>query len=146
MRGPSTGPTITAGLVAGFLAVTSLVLPWFDLLGRERSSIDILRSASALDVLEGSVKVVVIGGWLLAPISVSAAMLLAASGRHRISAMLLLPVGAITILIVGASFFVDEVELAWGAFIGLLSALTASILAIMVLTRPRPTNAPGGST
>ena len=146
VRRLSTGPLITGGLVAGFLTVISLVLPWFDILGRERSSIDILRSASVLDVIEGGLKVVVISGWLLAPVVVSAAMLLAASGRHRTAALLLLPVGLITVLVVGAGFIVDEVGLAWGAFVGLLSALPASILAMMVLASPRPATPTGGST
>ena len=86
----SSGPLITGGLIAGFLTVVTLVLPWFEILGRQRSSIDILRSASVLDVIEGPVKVAVIAGWLLAPVFVSGAMLLAASGRHRIAALLLL--------------------------------------------------------
>lgn len=146
MKRFSTGPLITGGLVAGFFTVLSLVLPWFDILGRERSSIDILRSASVLDVIEGSLKVAVIFGWLLAPITVSAAMFLAASGRHRMAAVLLLPVGAMTMLVVGASLVVDEIGLAWGAFVGLGSALAAFILAVMVLLSPRPSIAPGGST
>ena len=131
------GPLITGGLIAGFLTVTTLVLPWFDILGRQRSSIDILRSASVLDVIEGPVKVAVIAGWLLAPILVSAAMLLAASGRHRIAAALLLPVGIVTMLIVGAGFVRDEVDLAWGAFVGLTTAAVASALAVLVLVAPK---------
>ena len=141
MKTLSTGPLIAAGLVAGFFTVISLVLPWFDILGRNRSSIDIVRSASVLDVIEGAVKVLVIAGWLLAPVLVSAAMFLAASGRHRIAAFLLLPVGLVTVLVVGAGLVVDEVGLAWGAFVGLISAIAASILAIMVLVSPRPTHA-----
>ena len=131
------GPLITGGLIAGFLTVTTLVLPWFDILGRQRSSIDILRSASVLDVIEGPVKVAVIAGWLLAPILVSAAMLLAASGRHRIAAALLLPVGIVTMLIVSAGFVRDEVDLAWGAFVGLTTAAVASALAVLVLVAPK---------
>lgn len=98
-----------------------------------------------LDVIEGGLKVVVIFGWLLAPIVVSAAMFFGASGRHRIAAILLLPVGIVTVLVVGAGLFVDEIGLAWGAVVGLVSALAASILATMVLASPRPVNAPGGS-
>lgn len=145
MRNLPTGPLIAAGLVAGFFTVVSLVLPWFDILGRDRSSIDILRSASVLDVIEGAVLVVVIAGWLLAPILVSAAMLFAAAGRHRISALLLLPVGLVTVLVVGAGAVIYEVGLAWGAFVGALSAIVASILAIMVLVGVRQTSSRAGS-
>ncbi len=135
----SSGPLITLALISGFLTVVSLVLPWFDVLGRQRSSIDIVRSAGVLDVIEGAVKVLVILGWFLAPILVSGAMLLAAAGRHRTAAILLLPVGLVTVGVVGIGAFVDELELVWGAFIGLAAALVASILAIMVLVTPRPT-------
>ena len=89
-----------------------------------------------LDVIEGAVKVVVFAGWLLAPVLVSVAMFLAASGRHRSSAVLLLPVGLVTVIVVGAGFVVDEVGLAWGAYVGLVSAIAATILAIMVLVTP----------
>ena len=134
---PSSGPLIAAALVAGFINVASLVLPWFDIVGRPRSSIDILRSASALDVIEGSLKIVVVGAWLLAPILVAGAMLLGAAGRHKLAAALLLPVGLFTLFAVGAGLFIDEVGVVWGALLGLVSALLASILAIMVLMTPR---------
>ena len=129
------GPLIAVALAAGFVTVVSLVLPWFDILGAQRSSIDILRSASALDVIEGSLAVVVIGGWLLAPVLVSIAMFVAASGRHSIAALLLLPVGLATIVVVGAGLFVDEIGLVWGAFVGLIAALVASGLALVVLSQ-----------
>ena len=137
MRRLSSGPLITGALIAGFLTVTTLVLPWFGILGRQRSSIDILRSASVLDVIEGPIKIAVIAGWLLAPILVSSAMLFAASGRRRIAASMLLPVGIVTVLIVGAGSVIDEVDLVWGAFVGLVAAAVASALAILVLLAPR---------
>ena len=134
---PSSGQLIAGALAAGFINVASLVLPWFDIVGRPRSSIDILRSASALDVIEGGLKIIVVGAWLLAPILVAGAMLLGAAGRHKIAAALLLPVGFFTLFAVGAGLFIDEIGVVWGAFLGLVSALLASILAIMVLMSPR---------
>ncbi len=113
------------------------MLPWFTIAGKSRSSVDLLSSASALDVIEGGVKVAVIGGWLLAPVLVAAAMLLAASGRHRLAAGLLVPVVASTLLVVAIGFAVDAVDLAWGALIGAVFALLASACAIMVLVTPR---------
>lgn len=140
MRRLTSGQRIAGGLVAGFITVLTLVLPWFDVLGRQRSSIDIIRSASILDVIEGWVRVLVIIGWLLAPILVSIAMFVAAAGKHRTSAILLLPVGLTTVLIVGAGLVISEVDLAWGAFVGLLSAICTSILAIMVISNRPPRN------
>ncbi len=133
----SSGPLVAGALAAGFINVASLVLPWFDVVGRPRSSIDILRSASALDVLEGVLKFIVVGAWLLAPLLVAGAMLLGASGRHKLAAVLLLPVGISTMFAVGAGVFIDEIGVVWGAFLGLVSALCASILAIMVLMSSR---------
>ena len=106
-----TGPRIAAALGAGFLAVVSLVLPWFDILGRQRSSIDIVRSASALDVLEGGALVAVLAGWLLAPILVSIALFAGAAGRHRLAAGLLTPVGvALLAQHVGSHLRADQDE------------------------------------
>lgn len=116
---------------------TSLVLPWFTISGRSRSSADLLSSASALDVIDGGVKVVVIGGWLLAPVLVATAMLFAAAGRHRLAAVLLSPVVVLTLLVAGIGLVVDAVDLAWGAFFGAVFALVASVCAIMVLVTPR---------
>ncbi len=140
MRRLGSGPLISTALVAGFLTTISLVLPWFTIAGRSRSSADLLSSASALDVIEGGVKVAVIGGWLLAPLLVAAAMLLAASGRHRLAAALLAPVVLLTLLVAGIGVAVDAVDLAWGALFGVVFALLASACAIMVLVIPR-TNA-----
>ena len=133
MVGLRRGPLVATALVAGFLTVLSLLLPWFDVLGRERSSIDILKSASVLDVIEGPVKALVLGGWLLAPVLVSVAMFAAASGRHRAAVVLLLPVGVATITVVVAGGLVDEVDLVWGAFVGLGLAVVVSLLTVLVL-------------
>jgi hypothetical protein len=134
---PRSGHLITAALGAGFLTVVSLVLPWFDLLGKKRSSIDILRSASALDVIDGFVKVVVLAGWLLAPVLVAMAMPIAASGRHRAAAALLVPVGVGVLAAALFGALVDDIDLVWGAIFGAVFAATASVFAIMVLVAPR---------
>ena len=131
------GHLITVALTAGFLAVISLVLPWFDLLGKQRSSIDILSSASALDVIDGFVKVVVLAGWLLAPLLVAIAMPLAASGRHRAAAALLVPVGIVVFAAALFGALVDDIDIVWGAIFGAVFAATASVFAIMVFVASR---------
>lgn len=128
-----TGPLISVALGAGFLATVSLVLPWFTIAGQSRSSIDLLSSASALDVIEGGAKVAVIGCWLLAPVLVAAAMLVAASGRHRASALFLAPVVIATFFVAFVGLLVDDIRLAWGALAGLVFAVLASVCAIMVV-------------
>ncbi len=129
----SSGPLISGGLVAGFGAVVSLVLPWFDVVGRKRSSIDILRSASALDVIDGWLRLAVIAAWLLLPVVLTGAIFLGAAGRHKVAAGTLLPIGLVTLLVAVIGLIVDEVSLAWGAVFGTMCALCASALAMMVL-------------
>jgi hypothetical protein len=131
------GHLITVALSAGFLTVISLVLPWFDLLGKQRSSIDILSSASALDVIDGFLKVVVVAGWLLAPVLVAIAMPLAASGRHRAAAALLVPVGIVVFAAALFGALVDDIDIVWGAIFGAVCAAMASVFAIMVFVAHR---------
>jgi len=131
------GPLVALALGAGFLATISLVLPWFTIAGRSRSSIDLVSSASALEVIEGPVKVAVIVCWLCAPLLVALAMLVAASGRHRAGALLLSPVTGILLLVVIIGTVVDDIRLAWGATFGLVFAAAASTCAIMVLVTSR---------
>lgn len=137
----SSGPLVAAALGAGFLAVVSLVLPWFVLLGKARSSIDLLGSASALDVLEGWVKVVVFAGWFLAPVLVSVAMFLAAGGRHKAAAILLLPIGLLLLGVFVVGVLVDEIGIAWGSIFGGVFAALATVFAMMVLMTSRSTDA-----
>ena len=127
------GPLIAAALGAGFLTAVSLVLPWFTIGARSRSSVELLSSASALEVIEGTMKIAVIGGWLLVPIMVAVAMLVAASGRHRMAAILLAPVVLVTLLASVIGGFVDVIDLAWGAVFGSVFAVATSACAIMVL-------------
>lgn len=131
------GPLVALALGAGFLATISLVLPWFTIAGRSRSSIDLVSSASALEVIDGPAKVAVVACWLCAPLLVALAMLVAASGRHRAGALLLSPVTGILLLVVIIGVLVDDIRLAWGATFGLVFAAAASTCAIMVLVTSR---------
>lgn len=128
----------------------SLVLPWFVLLGKARSSIDLLGSASALDVLEGWVKVLVFAGWFLAPILVSIAMFAAAAGRHRTAAALLLPIGLLLLGVFILGIVVDDIGIAWGSIFGGVFAALATVFAMMVLMTSRSakeeTSVPGTLT
>lgn len=90
-------------------------------------------------MIDGWVKVAVIGGWLLAPVIVAAAMLVAASGRHRLGALLLVPVALVTLAVVLIGAVDDRIELAWGAGVGGAFAALASACAIMVVVTVRDT-------
>lgn len=126
---------LVGSLVAGFLAAVTLVLPWIRLGGRTRSSIELIGSLGALDVIEGSVKVAVIIGWFVVPVLVGTAMLTAAAGKLRLSASLLIPLGPILAGTVLFVLFVESDVLAWGAYLTALFALVATGSAIMVIVR-----------
>lgn len=127
-----------AGAVgASFLATCTLVLPWFDVAGRARSSIDLIASAGALDVIEGGTRVAVVALWLTLPMLSAIALFLFALGRYRGAASLALVVGGVVVAILALGFIVDEVGLAWGAWLGAVSGVIAAGCAIMVLASAR---------
>ncbi len=113
----------------------SLVLPWFDISGRSRSSIDLISSASALDVIDGTVRVVVIGMWLLVPVSVAAALLAFAAQRLRVAMALLIVTSLAVLAVLGIAFALGEIGLAWGAWLAAACAVGALGCAMMVLSK-----------
>lgn len=133
MTRTGTGRLISLALMAGFIAAVALAFPWFRVGGRSRSSVEFLASASALEVIEGATKVVVIGGWLLVPVLVAVAMLVAAAGRHRLAAALVLPLSVVLVAVLAIGAVVDGVEVLWGAVLSAVFASFASGCAIMVL-------------
>jgi hypothetical protein len=128
---------LVVAIVAGFAAAVTLVLPWIRIGSRARSSIDLIGSLGALDVIEGATKFAVVLAWLLTPVLVAAAMLVGASGRYRLSAALLAPLGLLLGGIVLLVFFVAGDTLAWGAYLTAVCAIAASVFALLVLVRLR---------
>lgn len=123
-----------AALASGFLAAVTLVLPWVNISGRSRSTIDLISSASALDVLDGSWKALVISGWLLFPVVVAVAIIVAASGRLKTAAWLMLPMEMLlAVMVVALRLLLGEGTIAWGAWLTGVFAAMATGSAIMVL-------------
>ena len=124
-------PFVTLGL--GIVSTICLVLPWVRVGTRDRSSIDLIGSAGALDIIEGATKAIVILLWFLLPLLVAAAMLALAAGRTRLLAWLLLPLGPILGAIVVLLLVVAGDVVVWGAWLSAAFAVGASASAIMVL-------------
>ena len=117
----------------GIVSTVCLVLPWVRVGTRDRSSIDLIGSAGALDIIEGATKAIVILLWFLLPLLVAAAMLALAAGRTRLLAWLLLPLGPILGAIVVLLLVVAGDVVVWGAWLSAAFAVGASASAIMVL-------------
>lgn len=126
-----------AALALGVLSTLCLVLPWVRLGSRDRSSIDLIGSAGALDVIEGATKAIVVVLWFLLPVLVAAAMLALAAGRHRLLALLLVPLGPLIGLVVLVLLRVAGGVVVWGAWLSAAFAVGASASAIMVLVGTR---------
>ncbi len=63
-------------------------------------------------------------------------MFLAAAGRHRLAAGLLVPIGLVMVIVFIAGIAVDEIGIAWGAIFGVVFAGLSTVFAIMVLATP----------
>lgn len=128
---------------AGAATALSLVLPWVRVGGRSRSSIDLIGSAGALDVIEGGVRVAVVATWFLVPALVSVAMLAAAADRPRAAALSLLPLGPGLLAVVAAAALSARSVLVWGAYLTAVAAVVTTVLAVVVLRRLRAESTSG---
>jgi hypothetical protein len=122
-------------LVPALAAVLSLLAPWFYSGARPRSSIDLLASAGALDLVEGPVRLGVVLVWLLVPLLVAAAILAAAARRFRLSAALVVPVGIIAVPAASLLLVSLGDAAGWGAWASAGFGLLSTVLAIGVLVR-----------
>ena len=128
---------MAAAVGAGFLTACTLVLPWFQISGRARSSIDLISTAGALDVIDGGLRLFVVGMWLLLPVLVSAALILYAAQRTMASAILIGLVGAVVLIVLALGLVIDGVALAWGALVAAVCAVAAVSCAMMGLMSQR---------
>lgn len=120
-------------VLAAIASAVCLVLPWIRMGARDRSSIDLIGSAGALDIIEGTTKVVVVLLWFALPLLVAGAVLALAAQRRRLMAGLLLPLGPILGLIVGVLVRALPEAVVWGAWLSAGFAVAASALALAVI-------------
>lgn len=133
VRSPSRSFWTALAVGAGFLCACTLILPWFEIAGRGRSSFDLISSAGALEVIDGGIRLLVVSLWLVVPVLGAAALLLFASGRHGLAAVISLVVGVGVFGVLGVGLVVDGVTLAWGAVLAAIAAIGATVCAMMVL-------------
>lgn len=123
---------IAAG--GGFLAACTLVLPFFEVAGRSRSSIDLISSAGALDVIDGGIRVVVVGLWLVVPILAAGSLIAFAARRPVLAAMLILAVAVLMLAVLVVGIVAPAVSLAWGAWVAAASSSVAAGAAVALMT------------
>lgn len=123
---------VWAPVVMGLVSAAALLGPWLRSGTVDRSSVDLIGSATALDVLSGTTRVVVVGAWLTVVVLVAVALVTAAWDRPRVALAVLLPVGpllvAAWILLAGS-----PLEVRWGAVMAGISGAVTSILAAGML-------------
>lgn len=121
-----------APVAVALVSVASLFAPWLRSGQRQRSSIELLDSASALRVLEGSREWLAMSAWVAIPVLTGLALVAIAWGRAQVSAWLLLPVGPVLTLAF-LTVMTSPFALLWGAFLGVVAGLTTTLLASLIL-------------
>ena len=120
----------------GVVAVLCLLAPWARSGRVDRSTIELLSSASALARWDGNDERLALAAWFLLPVLAAAAAVGAGWGTPRFSAACVLPIGplmAMAWLAVVRSPF----DARWGALAGTVTGLTATVLAALLLIRTR---------
>lgn len=137
----------SACLVLGIATSGALLLPWFDVGGPPRSTVELIASAGALDVIAGPTRIAVVLAWALVPTS-SAIAVFATAARRRQLATALVAGACSLVVIVGAWLILTTPRLlAWGAWVGLACATAAlAAAAVWLRSRDRPGSAPGPPT
>lgn len=111
-------PRVRAWLVAGIgvTAALGLLLPWARTGGRTRSTLDLVSSASALDLLTDTTRALVVGGWMLVVVGAAAGLLGVAWDRPGVARIGLSVVGP---ALVTASLLIawSPLAVAWGAWV-----------------------------
>ena len=122
-----------AGLAV--LAAFGLLLPWARTGDRNRSSIDLLSSAGALDVVTGWPFAALLIGWFSVVVAAALALVLVAWGRTMVGVSVAGLVGpGVIVALVAVS--VSPLALAWGAWIASGLGVGASIgSGLLVLSR-----------
>ena len=122
-----------AGLAV--LAAFGLLLPWARSGGRSRSSIELVSTAGALDVVTGWPFAALVIGWFSVVVAAAVALVLVAWGRPvaGASAAAVVGPGMIAALVAVSA---SPLPLAWGAWIASGFGVGASIgSGLLVLTR-----------
>jgi len=119
-------------LVSGLLAALSMVVPWARSGRVDRSMFQLISAASALDLLTGVEKLLVLAAAMAVTTSVAVALIAVAWSRFHLAAIALLvpgPIMLVAVVVVART----PLTLGWGAIAGSVAAVFGSLSAILVL-------------
>jgi len=122
------------------LSVASLLCPWAASGLVERSSLELLRSATALDVLSDGANALLLTSWF-SVFALAAAMVLAAAWhRPRLMAWCGVPIGPMMVT-AGTVILVSPFSTVWGAPMGMASGVATAVScgAMLMASSPDPT-------
>jgi hypothetical protein len=118
------------------LAAVSLLAPWARSGRVDRSTIDLLSSAGALDLLTGRAEVMALASWYLVPLLAAGGAIAAGWHRQRLTGGFVLPIGPLMGL-AWLAVLRSPLDTRWGAGLGVVAGLIASTLAGLLLMRPQ---------
>lgn len=121
-----------AAAVAGAISALTLLAPWVRSGRVDKSTVDLLRSAAALEVLGDTGRIAAVAAWYLIPVLAAVAVVAAAWQRPRLTAAAVVPMGPMMVVAfraVSAAPF----DVRWGALSGVVAGLTASGLGALLL-------------
>jgi len=136
-RHPPARAWVAVGVVASTLAAAALLSPWVALGSRRFSSLDLISSASALELVEGRRKLMVLAAWMIVPVFTAASYVLAALGRWRLWACALLPIGPTYALGLVATASRSPLRTQWGLHLGTAAGATATLVGVVLLVGAR---------
>jgi len=136
--GGSVGGWVLGGVLASSVAAGSLLLPWVSLGRRQFSSLDLVSTASALDIIEGGQKRLVLVCWMMVPALAAAGYLLAALGRHRMFGCALLPLGPIYIVVAFGMSTNTPATADWGLQLGVAAGAFCTVIGVLLVRRAVP--------
>lgn len=134
-------------LVFGVATSCALLLPWFDVGGPPRSTVELIATAGALDVIAGPTRVAIVVAWALVPVSSAIAVFATAARRRRVATIMVAGASSLIVAVGGWLILTRPRLLAWGAWVGLACATSALLAGVIWLRHDRrPASSPGPTT
>lgn len=130
------------GVVASTVAAAALLGPWVALGTRSFSSLDLISSASALELVQGRRKTMVLVGWMVVPTLTAAGYVLAALGRRRLLAAALAPIGPVYAAILVTLESRSPLQILWGLRLGTAAGAIATVAALALVVPGRLSRSP----